>query len=37
MISPNEVRGHSGFVPPAYMLIVNANTAAKAKAIGGWR
>jgi hypothetical protein len=34
VISPNEIRGRSGFVPPAYMLAVNARTAAKAKAIG---
>jgi hypothetical protein len=35
-ITPNEIRGHSGFVPPAYMAIVNAKTAASAKVIGGW-
>ena len=35
-ITANSVRGRSGFVPPAYMTLVNANTAARAKAIGGW-
>lgn len=35
-ISPGEIRGRSGFVPPALMTIVNAKTAARAKVIGGW-
>lgn len=35
-MTPNDVRGRSGFVPHAYMAIVNAKTEAKAKAIGGW-
>jgi hypothetical protein len=35
-ITPNDVRGRSGFVPPAYMAIVHAKTASMAKAIGGW-
>ena len=36
-IAPNDVRGRSGFVPPAYMAIIHAKTAARAKTIGGWR
>ncbi len=36
-ISRGDIRGRSGFVPPAYMLLISAKTAAKAKAIGGWR
>jgi hypothetical protein len=35
-ITRQDVRGHSGFVPPSYMAIVNAKTAARAKMIGGW-
>jgi hypothetical protein len=35
-INPNDVKGRSGFVPPAHMAIVNAKTAAQAKSIGGW-
>ena len=35
-ITPNDVRGRSGFVPPAYMAIINAKTAARAKLLGGW-
>jgi hypothetical protein len=35
-ITPNDIRGRSGFVPPTHMAIVNAKTAVRAKAIGGW-
>jgi hypothetical protein len=35
-IRQDDIRGCSGFVPPAYMAIVNSRTAATAKAIGGW-
>jgi len=35
-IAPNDIKGRSGFVPPAHMAIVNSKTAATAKAIGGW-
>ncbi len=35
-ITSNDIRGRSGFVPPAYMVLVNAKTAPQAKAIGGW-
>lgn len=35
-ITPNDIKGRSGFVPPAYMSIVHSKTAATAKAIGGW-
>jgi hypothetical protein len=35
-ITPHEVKGRSGFVPPAYMSLVNSKTAARAKLIGGW-
>jgi mRNA-degrading endonuclease toxin of MazEF toxin-antitoxin module len=35
-IAPNEIKGRSGFVPPALMLIVHSKTAARAKALGGW-
>ena len=34
-ITPNDIRGRSGFVPPAHMAIVNSKTAARAKVIGG--
>lgn len=36
LVTPNDIQGHSGFVPPSYMAMVHAKTAAKAKAIGGW-
>jgi len=35
-ITTNDIKGRSGFVPPAYMAIINSKTAAAAKAIGGW-
>ena len=35
-ITPSDIKGRSGFVPPAHMAIVHSKTAAKAKAIGGW-
>jgi len=35
-ITPNDVKGRSGFVPPAYMAIVNSKTKASAKFLGGW-
>ncbi len=35
-VDPSDVAGRSGFVPPALMVIVNAKTAATARAIGGW-
>ena len=35
-ISPTEIRGRSGFVPPLYMRLVQSKAAATAKAIGGW-
>ena len=35
-ITRNDIRGRSGFVPPAHMAIVNTKTAARAKALGGW-
>ena len=35
-ISPSDIHGRSGFVPPAYMTIVDSKTAVMAKAIGGW-
>ena len=34
-ITPNDIRGRSGFVPPAHMAIVNSKSAARAKVIGG--
>lgn len=36
-ITPNEVKGRSGFVPPSFMSIVYSKTAARAKALGGWQ
>ena len=35
-ITLDDVRGRSGFVPPAYMAIVNSKTATRAKLIGEW-
>jgi hypothetical protein len=35
-INANDVLGRSGFVPPAYMALVNSKTAMAAKSIGGW-
>ena len=35
-ITTQDAIGHSGFVPPSYMAIVNAKTAARAKVVGGW-
>jgi hypothetical protein len=35
-VDPNDVHGHSGFVPPAYMALVDAKTVTAAKAIGLW-
>jgi hypothetical protein len=35
-IVPDDVRGRSGFVPPAHMVLVHSRTAARAKAIGRW-
>jgi hypothetical protein len=35
-ISRNDIQGHSGFVPPGYMALVDAKTATAAKGIGGW-
>jgi mRNA-degrading endonuclease toxin of MazEF toxin-antitoxin module len=35
-ITLSDIKGRSGFVPPAHMAIVNAKTAARAKLIGGW-
>jgi mRNA-degrading endonuclease toxin of MazEF toxin-antitoxin module len=35
-ITTHDIHGRSGFVPPAYMAIVNSKTAAAAKAIGRW-
>jgi len=35
-ITLNDIKGRSGFVPPAHMVIVNSKTAARAKVIGGW-
>ena len=35
-IEQGKVTGRSGFVPPIPMAIVNAKTAARAKALGGW-
>ena len=35
-ITRNDITGRSGFVPPAYMAMVNSKTALSAKAIGGW-
>jgi len=35
-ITWNDIKGRSGFVPPAHMAIVNSKTAARAKVIGGW-
>jgi hypothetical protein len=35
-ITQNDVKGRSGFVPPAHMAMVWAKTAARAKVIGGW-
>jgi hypothetical protein len=34
-IAPNDVKGRSGFVPPAHMAIVHSKTSAQAKALGG--
>lgn len=36
-LAQNEVRGWSGIVPPRYMKLIEAKTAAQAKIIGGWR
>ncbi len=35
-VSLQDIRGRSGFVPPAAMAIVHSKTEATAKAIGGW-
>lgn len=35
-ITANDIKGRSGFVPPAQMAIVHAKTATSAKALGGW-
>jgi hypothetical protein len=35
-INLSDARGNSGFVPPAYMAIVNAKTSVMAKVVGGW-
>jgi hypothetical protein len=35
-ITPDEIHGRSGFVPPTLMAIVHSRTAAAAGAIGGW-
>jgi hypothetical protein len=35
-ISSSDIQGHSGFVPPAYMMLVDFKTGIAAKAIGGW-
>jgi hypothetical protein len=35
-IAPNDIKGRSGFVPPAHMALVHAKTAAMARVIGGW-
>lgn len=35
-ISARDVAGHSGFVPPAIMAVIDSKTAATAKAIGQW-
>ena len=35
-INPADIRGHSGFVPPSFMALVDSKTAATAQAIGGW-
>lgn len=35
-ITEKDIQGRSGFVPPAYMALVNSKTAATAKVIGGW-
>jgi hypothetical protein len=35
-IGQSEIRGRSGFVPPALMALVYARTALTARAIGGW-
>jgi len=36
LITPNDIRGRSGFVPPAHMAVVHSKTAARAQVIGGW-
>lgn len=33
---PGDVRGRSGFVPPASMVVVKPKMAAAAQAMGGW-
>src|SRR4051812_25378936 len=35
-ITKSDIKGRSGFVPPALMAIVQAKTEASARAIGGW-
>jgi hypothetical protein len=35
-IAPTDIKGRSGFVPPALMAIVHAKTAARVKVVGGW-
>ncbi len=35
-IAPHDICGHSGFVPPASMAIVDTKTKTAAKSIGGW-
>jgi hypothetical protein len=35
-ITLDDIKGRSGFVPPAYMALVHSKTAARAKVVGGW-
>ena len=36
MVDPQEITGRSGYVPANNMSVVHTNTAAAAKALGGW-
>ena len=35
-VERRDIRGRSGFVPPAHMATVNSKTAVRAQVIGGW-
>ena len=36
VVDRNDITGRSGYVPPRTMAVIQAKTAATAKAIGGW-
>ncbi len=35
-VTPDDIKGRSGFVPPSFMAIVTSKTAPRARVIGGW-